>query len=1040
MPDHDTQPNRPQHILDDPVRLAALRQYDIMDTEPEEAFDRLTRLAARIIGAPIALITLLDGDRQWFKSCVGLETSETPRSEAFCAYDVDADDVLVVEDATQDPRFRENPLVTGEPHIRFYAGAPLVTPEGHMLGSLCVIDRAPRTLTDSQRATLKELAAIVMDELELRLAHDEREHILESISDAFYGLDLTWRFTYVNSEAERVLDKSRSELLGVSVWEAFPKTKETVLYDAYHRACDEGERQHFEFFYAPLETWFSVTAYPHAGGLAVYFRDITEERAAHQRQKMLAKAVEESHEPVLITEGSPLDLPGPRVVYVNPAFEAMSGYTADEIVGQTPRILQGPETEREEIDRLRRALEAGEPWSGEVFNYRKDGTPYRLQWNTAPVYDEEGALAYWVSVQRDVTEERAREQRLREQRTLLEQTQRLAGGWHLDMRTEDVTWSSEVYRIHEVEEGTEIVLEEGLNFYTEEAQPIISAAVEHCVETGTPWDLELPICTAKGNIRWIRTVGTVMEWEDDEAVKLAGAFQDITEQYKAQLALHEREQRLRGIADSVPGVLFQFFACPDGSEGTRFVSARAKDLLGIAPDAPDVFTQLVAGIPEPHRTRFRASVDGAVQDKALWNLEFPFDRPDGERIWLRGAAVPVQTEDEIVFNGVFFDITERMQHEQAREEAFGRMQLALKETNSAIFEVNLRTKAVLHVGGFAELFSLEGPEHLTWDEFAQKVIHPDDTPRMLGFLDTVSESPQEGHTIELRTNPALGPLRWLRIEIHRIDELNDATYYAIGMVQDVTQQKEYEEGLLEAKREAEEMNRLKSAFLTNMSHEIRTPLTGIIGYAELLAEMNMDPDATEFAEAINRSGERLLETLTSLLDLSQLESGAMHLFPRPMPLSERVAEIVRGFAERAGRQEVTLSTDVPDTPMMLDTDPGAVERILNNLIGNAIKFTPAGGTVTVRVRPQADGAQIEVADTGVGVAPEFLPDLFEPFKQESTGLGRSFEGNGLGLAITKQLVDLLDGTITVNSAKTQGTTFTVTLPPLQDAQPADASV
>ena len=1036
MPNHSDHYGPPTHLLDAPERLAALRRYGLMDTPAEEAFDRLTRLAARILDVPIALITLLDEERQWFKSCVGLAGEETPRSQAFCAYNVAPGDVMVVEDATQDPRFQDNPGVTGPPHIRFYAGAPLVTPDGYVLGSLCAIAPEPRTLAPEDAKTLQELAAVVMDEMELHLVQQQRADILESISDAFYALDTKWRFTYVNQEAERLLERSRDELLGQSVWEAFPEAAEGPIYDTYHTAGTTNQRQHLEFFYSPLDTWFDVTAYPHPGGLSVYFRDVTATHAATQKRRMLAKAVEESREAVLITDAA-LALPGPRITYVNPAFEEMTGYTADEIIGQTPRVLQGPKTERPVLDSLKATLQAGEAWSGETINYRKDGTPYRVQWNTAPVHDENGAIVYWVAVQRDVTNERARERRLREQRTLLEQTQRLAGSWQLNIRTKNVAWSSETYRIHEVPEGTPLKLEEGLSFYTEEAQPIIAAAVDHCVETGTPWDLELPLRTAKGNARWIRIVGAVTKWEDGEAIKLAGAFQDITERYEAQLALHEREQRLRGIADSVPGVLFQFFARPDGDRGTRFVSARAEEVLGVSTE--DFFAQVVARIPEPYQASFWTSVKAAVQNSTMWELEFPFDHPDGTRIWLRGASTPLQKEDERVFNGVLLDITERKQREQEQQRAYDRMQLALKETHSVIFEVDLDTKEVAREGHFANVFH-QPPEAVpTWEAFAEGAVHPDDSARMKAFLEALTAGTLEEPVIDYRTNPALGPVRWLRGEIHRIDPVDSNARKAVGITRDVTQQKTYEQGLIEAKREAEEMNRLKSAFLTNMSHEIRTPLTGIIGYAELLAEMDLDADASEFAESINHSGQRLMETLTSLLDLSQLEAGSLRLFPRTVPLATRVAEITRSFHARAQQKGVALQTDLPDASLPLQTDPGAVERILNNLVGNALKFTPAGGTVTAAVTPLPEGARIEIADTGVGIDPAFLPDVFTPFKQESAGLGREFEGNGLGLAITKQLVDLLGGTITVDSAKAQGTTFTVTLPPLQSAPPADVA-
>jgi PAS domain S-box-containing protein len=148
-------------------RLGALRALDVLDTPPEEAFDRLTRVASRILGTPIALVSLVDEDRQWFKSRVGLDATETPREHAFCAWAIHEPKVFEVADATRDPRFADNPLVVGDPGIRFYAGAPLVTDEG-LLGTLCVIDRTPRELTDEQRQILEDLAGAVVEILKSR--------------------------------------------------------------------------------------------------------------------------------------------------------------------------------------------------------------------------------------------------------------------------------------------------------------------------------------------------------------------------------------------------------------------------------------------------------------------------------------------------------------------------------------------------------------------------------------------------------------------------------------------------------------------------------------------------------------------------------------------------------------------------------------------------------------------------------------------------------------------------------------------------------
>lgn len=156
----------PDFPTNEASRLKTLQSLDVLDTEAEERFDRITRMSKRLFGVPIALVSLVDENRQWFKSCVGLSVSETPRDISFCGHAILGDDIFIIPDAASDERFADNPLVVDEPHIRFYAGCPLSSRNGDKLGTLCIIDRKPRTLTENDLDTLKDLAMMVERELE----------------------------------------------------------------------------------------------------------------------------------------------------------------------------------------------------------------------------------------------------------------------------------------------------------------------------------------------------------------------------------------------------------------------------------------------------------------------------------------------------------------------------------------------------------------------------------------------------------------------------------------------------------------------------------------------------------------------------------------------------------------------------------------------------------------------------------------------------------------------------------------------------------
>lgn len=530
------------------ARLAYLRSLQVLDTEPEEACDDLVRIAAEVCGTPIALISLIDEARQWFKSKIGIDAKETEREIAFCSHTILQHDVMVVEDATADPRFADNPLVTGDPHIRFYAGAPLETEHGLRLGTLCVIDRRPGTLNPQQKAILNRLGRQVVSQLELRRSHrllaetslqlDFVRQVVEQTQDPIYWISPAdgFRFAYVNRAACRHYGYSAEELLRMSIpewnpditleqceknWQIIREQKSLVL-ETRHR-LQSGD-------VVPVEVSANYVRVGGAEYIAGTIRNIAERRHA---ERLLQQVVESAPNGILM-----VDVAG-RIVLVNEQIEKMFGYSRQEMVGQSVELLIPERAQRRHPDLresyfsspVSRPMGAGR----DLFGRCKDGREFPVEIGLNPITTPAGPQVLASVV--DISERKDVERALLAKDRDLETAQSLAhlGSWTWEISTGREAWSEELYRIFGYEPGSvAATYERFVTALHQDDKDRVLTAVDATLKDDTPYDLEFRIYRPNGEERTIQGRGGVQRDRQGRAIRMHGTVLDVTSERRAR--------------------------------------------------------------------------------------------------------------------------------------------------------------------------------------------------------------------------------------------------------------------------------------------------------------------------------------------------------------------------------------------------------------------------------------------------------------------------------------------------------------------------
>jgi PAS domain S-box-containing protein len=298
------------------------------------------------------------------------------------------------------------------------------------------------------------------------------------------------------------------------------------------------------------------------------------------------------------------------------------------------------------------------------------------------------------------------------------------------------------------------------------------------------------------------------------------------------------------------------------------------------------------------------------------------------------------------------------------------------------------------------------------------------------------EGPILNKRIELTAMRVDGTEFPIEITVTRISRQGPPLFTAY--IRDLTMQKAQEEShrrsreLEEQNLRIQEANRLKSEFLANMSHELRTPLNGIIGFSELIVDERAGPlnaDQKEYLADVLTSARHLLQLINDILDLTKIEAGKMELSPETFAIKEVITEVCTIIQPMASRKNITMSAETPPQTVLVTIDPVKFKQVLYNLLSNAVKFTPENGVIKINASlEEHERIRVEVNDTGIGIKAEDMPRLFHEFEQLDSGLGRKQQGTGLGLALTKKIVELQEGSITVESEPGKGSTFRVQIP------------
>lgn len=1028
-------------------RLNALQNYQILDTEHEKEFDRLTELASLICDVPISLVTLIDEKRQWFKSVKGIDNvTETSRDVAFCQYTIMDNTMLEVEDATLDDRFKANEFVTSYPHIRFYAGYPLVDPDGYALGSICVLDEKAKKLSSQQKDALKILAdqaiALIVNQ---RKQNDLRnfEKVFQLSDDLVCIAGADGYLKKINPAFNHILGWDEEFLLTTPFAELIhPDDLENTILEV-SRLTAGGNTANFlqrfrckngQYLYLQWKSTLESTS----GNLYAIARNITDEKIKEDKLRISEEKFRsffENSQGLMCTH----DIEG-NFLTVNSAGAYLLGYTTEEVMKFNLSDLIPPKHHYAFANYLREIRETGIS-SGLMTTMHKNGT-YRIwSYHNILLKTQDGG-EYVVGNSIDVTESHRMAQNLQKMQEMLIQTNQMAkvGGWEFDVVRDIINWSDVTRQIHQVEPDYKPTLETGINFYKEESQQRLKLAVKKAISTGENYDLELQLVTGKGNEIWVRAIGNA-DFENGRCKRLYGTFQDIDGKKRAEIEIANSRRLLDDIlnaasevsiiATDVHGIITVF---NKGSE--KLFGYTAEEVIGIyTPGLLHVDDEVQARGKELTREYgipiegFRVFVHKAELESSEVR-EWTYKTKNGVLFPVSIAITTIRDFRGLIIGylGIGTDLTARKKAEQELIIEKSRLSAFVEHAPAAVamFDTEMNYLAVSH--RWLEEYKLTGSDIIGLSHY--KVF-----PNISQEWRDIHQSCLNG-AIYTNEEEVWKPIDWeqdqyLKMEVRPWYPYQGVVGGIMMFTQDMTETVLRREELKQAKLQSEQASIAKSEFLANMSHEIRTPLNGVIGFTDLVLKTKMNDTQKQYLNIVNQSANALLSIINDILDFSKIEAGKLELDIDQCDIYEIISQSADIISYPIQNKGLEMLLDIPaNLPRFIWVDEIRVKQVLINLLSNASKFTE-NGEIELKIEilkydplvSQEISCRFLVRDTGIGIREEKQAKIFEAFSQEDGSTTKKYGGTGLGLTISNKLLEMMGSRLQLESVHGIGSTF-----------------